>query len=288
MKNCLYVHCWRAAIAGLVVLTSYVAAANGDGAPTAYQAAVLKSKPVGYWRLGEAMGSIAHDASGHGRHGSYHGKPLLGQPGALLGDKDPSITLKGKPSYVEIPAHADFSQPTSGKGLSIEAWVRPDMLEFEGETKDGGYIHWLGKGEKGQYEWALRFYSRKSARPNRISAYLFNREGGLGAGAYFEDRLTAGEWLHVVACFEPGDADDPKAGVQIYKNGVPRLGPPSLGTLYNNPKWKIKPEAGTAPVRLGTRDSKGFLIGGLDEVAIYPRILSAAEVRDHYDAGRKK
>jgi hypothetical protein len=30
---------------------------------------------------------------------------------------------------------------------------------------------------------------------------------------------------------------------------------------------------------------KRFLTGGLDEVAIYPRLLAAKEVRENYDAG---
>jgi hypothetical protein len=38
-------------------------------------------------------------------------------------------------------------------------------------------------------------------------------------------------------------------------------------------------------VRLGTRDFGSFLIGGLDEVAVYPRVLSAAEVADNYHTG---
>ena len=40
-------------------------------------------------------------------------------------------------------------------------------------------------------------------------AYLFNPQGGLGAGAYFQDTPTAGEWMHVVACFDSGDATRP-------------------------------------------------------------------------------
>src|SRR5262249_38531245 len=157
-----------------------------------------------------------------------------------------------------------FSQPTSGNGLSVEAWVRPDVLEFDGETDDP-YIYWMGKGEPDKREWALRFYSGSSEdRPNRISAYLFNPEGGLGGGAYFQDILTAGEWIHVVACFDPGDADTVGAGVHIYENGVCRQGPPSAGVLYNNPRWRIFPAHGTSPMRLGTRDGKSLLTGGLD------------------------
>jgi hypothetical protein len=73
--------------------------------------------------------------------------------------------------------------------------------------------------------------------------------------------------------------------VHIYKNGVHRLGPPSPGTLYSNPLFNIVPAHGTAPLRLGTRDFGSFFLGGLDEVAIYPRVLSAGEVLDNHRNG---
>jgi hypothetical protein len=266
-----------AGLAALGVRTRFAAGAASD-----YEKAVLAKKPVAYWRLGEATGPDALDSTGNGHTGTYHGTPTFQEPGAIQGDPNTAIKLDGKRSYVEIANHENFSQPTSGEGLTVEVWVRPDVLDFEGETNDP-YIFWLGKGEPGQQEWALRFYSRTSKdRPNRISAYLFNPEGGLGAGAYFQDQLTAGEWVQVVACFDPGDADTQGAGVQIYRDGVRRLGPPSPGVLYNTSQWQIKPKHGTAPLRLGTRDANSFLIGGLDEVAIYPRVLSANEILENY------
>ena len=253
-----------------------------------YSKVVLAKKPVGYWRLGEDKGADAADGSGNGRTGTYQGAVALQEKGAIAGDANTAVKLDGKKSYVEIPDHEAFSQPTSGKGLTVEVWVRPDVLEFDGETDDP-YVMWLGKGEAKKHEWALRFYSNKSKdRPNRISAYIFNPEGGLGAGAYFEDKLKAGEWMHVVACFDPGDADTKGAGVSIYKNGALKLGPPKPGVLYNNPQWKIKPARGDAPLRLGTRDLKSFLTGALDEVAIYPRVLTAKEVLENYTAGKSK
>jgi hypothetical protein len=253
-----------------------------------YETAVLAKNPVAYWRLGEKGGPDALDNSKNGHNGSYHGTPTFREKGALKGDANSAVKLSGKRSYVEVDSHKDFSQPTSGRGLTVEVWVRPDVLEFDGETADP-YVWWLGKGEAKRQEWALRFYSRKSKdRPNRISAYLFNPEGGLGAGAYFQDRLKAGQWMHVVACFDPGDSETKGAGVHIYKDGVLRLGPPNRGALYDNSRWKINPVAGGAPLRLGTRDLKSFLTGALDEVAIYPRILSAKEVLENYRAGTGK
>src|SRR5262249_192279 len=138
----------------------------------------------------------------------------------------------------------------------------------------------------GQYEWGFRFYSlhkdphhhQLPSRPNRVSAYIWNPAGGEGAGAYFQDKLVKGRWLHIVACYQPGDKTNPAAGVQVYKDSQLRLGPPSPGTLYSNPEFLIMPAHGTAPLRLGTRDLGSFFRGGLGGGAIYPCVLAGPPV----------
>jgi hypothetical protein len=269
-----------------------------------YSSVVLAKGPVGYWRLGEAAGPSAVDASGFGNHGTYNGNPTFAQAGAILNDPDMAIGCNGPDSkdYVEIPdpgaaAQALFSQPTSGLGLTVEVWMRPDILVFPGQPSGRDfYIHWLGKcvSGSGQCEWGLRFYSNDSRdRPNRISAYLWNPGAGEGAGAYFQDDLTSvvGKWMHIVAVYEPGDKDTAGAGVRIYRDGAKKRGPPKPGTLYS--EYGIVPVHGNLPVRLGTRDAAtsgaaavGYLTGGLDEVAIYPYALSDAQVMENYNAGQ--
>ena len=250
-----------------------------------YPETVLAKRPAGYWRLGERHGPEAADASGHDHHGIYHGKVLFGERGAIRGDPDTAIAVAPPGAYVEIANSSQFSQPDSGKGLTVEAWMRPDVLTFPGETQDP-YVMWLGKGEKDEMEWGFRFYSQGSTRPNRISAYIWNADGGLGSGAYFQDELKAHEWLHVVGVFDPGSADNPGAGVSIYKNGQLRGSPAtSKGARYSS--YNVRPRMGTAAVRLGTRDLRSFLTGGLDEVAVYPRKLTAAEVQENYRRAKK-
>ena len=265
-------------------------------ASDAYSSVVLAKGPVGYWRLSETDGPTAVDSSGRGYDGIYSGNPTFGQSGAITYAPDTAVGFNGPSSmdYVEIAEPVDgsqaFSQPTSGAGLTVEAWMRPDVLSFAGETPDV-YIHWVGKcvSGSGQCEWGFRFYSRDSiTRPNRISAYIWNPDGGEGAGAYFQDELIAGAWIHIVAVYEPGDMNsDPPAGVHIYKNGVHRHGPPSPGSLYRT--YSILPANGNLPVRLGTRDaaisgdaSVSYLTGGIDEVAVYPRVLSGDEILENY------
>jgi hypothetical protein len=265
---------------------SIVGAGGLQAAPTSstYARRVLEKKPCGYWRLGEKSGPAMVDASGGGHDGNAMGQVVFGQKGMLDREADTALVFDGKSACIEIPSHAAFSQPTSGLGFTVEAWMRPDVLEFTGEGEDG-YVHWLGKGEAGKMEWAFRFYPKTSSRPNRVSAYIFNSGPGLGSGAYVEDDIKAGKWMHIVAVFDPGDATNPKAGVSIYKDGKLALSPAtSPGALYK--AYDVMPVAGTAPLRLGTRDKKSFFTGALDEVAIYPRALTAREIADNSRAGR--
>jgi hypothetical protein len=250
--------------------------------PGGYRKAVLADHPVAYWRLGEAKGPTAADAAGS-HAGKYHGKVIFGQKGALKSDKDTSVRLTGN-AYVEVPSARGFSVATSGKGLTVEAWMRPDAVNFPGETEDA-HVHWLGKGVKDHFEWGFRFYSHKTKRPNRVSAYIWNPTGGLGAGAYYqpEKPLDTKVWLHVVATYDPGDMNTAGAGVNIYIDGKHAGGPKTQkGALYSS--YQIVPKAGSAPLRLGTRDLVSFLRGGLDEVAIYPRVLPASRILAHFQA----
>ncbi len=239
-----------------------------------YQKLILASGPVGYWPLRENT----DDQSGHAHHGRSFGAPTFMQD-ATGG----WVSLDGK-SYIQVASDASFSQPTSGAGLTVEVWMRPHVL-----TLSEPYIHWLGKGGAGHYEWGFRFYSNDSDRPNRLSAYVWNPDGGCGAGAYFQDPLEIDQWLHITACFQPGDANDPKAGVLIYKNGQFQQGPlRSAATRYHHPPdWSIFPTAGDGPLRLGTRsDPLNGLIGGLAEVAVYRQVLDVRVVQAHFQLGR--
>lgn len=270
---------------GLLASSLLVPSAGHGAEASAYARRVLDKKPAGYWRLGETSGTTVADFSGNNRHGRIVGSVALGEKGIFDKEKDTTAKFDGRQGCIEIPEDPAFSQPTSGAGLTVEAWMRPDLLEFTGGEGEDGYIHWLGKGEAGQMEWALRFYPRKSSRPNRLSAYIFNPGPGLGSGAYVEEDLKPGKWVHLVATFDPGDRTNPKAGVSLYKDGKLAGSPAtSPGALYK--AYDIMPQHGNAPLRIGTRDMKNFLTGAIDEVAVYPRVLQAREVGENYRAGR--
>ena len=168
--------------------------------------------------------------------------------------------------YIEISNSADFSVATANS-LTVSAWMRPDVLTFP-NSESTGYVHWMGKGEAGQQEWTFRMYNETTTdvppRPNRISFYVFNLQGGEGVGSYFQDPVQAGEWIHVV-----GIADG--QNTYIYKNGVLKQSQSYAGI--------ITPQHGTVPLRIATRDLNSFFLGAIRGVQLWSRALTASEVQ---------
>jgi Concanavalin A-like lectin/glucanases superfamily len=193
------------------------------------------------------------------------------------------LVFDGQNNYIEVPDTPNFSVTTTGQ-LTVSASIRPDVLTFP-VSQSTGYVHWMGKGEAGQHEWTFRMYNLNTTddppRPNRISFYVFNLDGGQGIGSYFQEPVQAGEWIHVV-----GMADGQTTS--IYKNGqfkrCDRYTGTGPGPCHNYPqdRW-ITPERGTAPLRIGTRDRKSFFLGAIREVRIWSRALTETEVSDLFN-----
>lgn len=201
-------------------------------------------------------------------------------PSGISADLHPATTsylqFSGDGDYVEIPTAPDLSLGPAG--FTISAWLKPDTLEFP-RTEGSGYVYWMGKGERGRYEWAARMYSytnqENPPRPNRISFYVFNPEGGLGQGSYSQEPVRVGEWIQITAWAKQGET-------AIYRNGeyvrCDEYNGPAGHGCQGHPE-RIQPVAGDAPLRLGSRDLKSFFQGGLAQVRIWNRALDNDEVR---------
>lgn len=161
----------------------------------------------------------------------------------------------------------------------LSAWIRPSPFTFSSTEGKGvdltkAYVHWLGKGEAGQQEWVFRMYSldNTDGRANRISFYVFNPDGHLGVGSYYQDPnnpIQVGVWIHVV-----GSADSQKT--YLFINGAPIDSDVYQGT--------IQPQRCNAPVRVGTRDFNSFFEGEIREVRAWNRTLTDSEIASLYNS----
>jgi hypothetical protein len=194
-----------------------------------YRETVLADNPVAYWpgdicaRSGELVDIVG------GRNGILHGasKPKIvsgiGGSRAVHFDHQPG-------QFINVANDVLWSLMPANNGLTVEAWLKLDKLDFkdaDGQSVD--YIHWLGKGVASQQEWSFRLYSlhNSASRLNRLSFYVFNPDGGEGAGAYSQYdgssntvQIVVGKWMHVVGTLTP-------------YNGWPN--PPNPGFLHEGP-----------------------------------------------------
>jgi hypothetical protein len=195
------------------------------------------------------------------------------------------LQFNGIDNYVEIPSSDLLSVSASGE-LTISAWLKPDVLNFA-NSESTGYVHWMGKGSAGQQEWVFRMYNRDNTtetppRPNRISFYLFNAEGRLGVGSYFQDPLTEGQWIYVVGVAGASQiyiySDGGYRRCDTYRGSAIR-GCPAHKDPDTGEQLIIDPQPGTAPLRIGTRDRSSFFQGGIRLVRIWSRVLTSGEIQ---------
>lgn len=237
--------------------------------PSAYDELVLSHEPVLYLR--NATTAPEDEAGLHTV--TAHGSPVLS---GTLPNGDPVLTFNGDDQYVEIADAADLSV-SSGNAITVEAWIRPDVLQFS-KSEGSGYVAWIAKGENGEYEWEGRMYDLENSeeRPNRISGYAFNPEGALGIGSFFQDAVEAGEWIHFALVINAKASVGYAMGyTKVFKSGEQR-DQDSLAEL------SIEPTPGADPMRLATRSLSSMFEGAIAKVALYDREVTNLELREHF------
>jgi len=206
--------------------------------------------PSGSWDFDELSGTTAADSSGKGHPLAVTGAQFddAGRvAGSLIFDGNNSgnnrATVAGAASVVD-----------TSQNFTISAWVRPTA------AKDGGVVAVTGTQA---YGGLLRY-----SAPNNRWAFVQNVSDASTAGQARVDSLAApvlNVWTHLLGVFNVTDKT-----ISLYVNG--RL----QGTAaFTHTPWKAN---GTVEVgSYQTATSIGVLSGAVDDVKIYPRVMSATE-----------
>jgi len=214
---------------------------------------------------------VVCDLSGHGHTGFITGAQWKFNWGPY---GDGSFYFNGDDDITTLDNDA-FSPNTTG-AMTVSFWLKPSTFNFAGgnDVDEHNAVHFLGKySTDSNREWYFRIYNASATdgdnRNKRISFYMFNLNGGLGAGSYFQDDLNEAEWIHIVGMVD---------GVNtfIYKNGVLRDSDPLSG-------YDIHMEKGNADLTIGRYNPDYLsLIGSIDELRIFNRTLSSSEIQQLY------
>jgi hypothetical protein len=228
------------------------AARRPDGElPGRTAAAVLAAKPLAFWRMHEMEGSRATDAAGRGLHASYEGGVALYLDGPPLTD-DPAANhcahLAG--GYLRAPALG------LGRSFTIELWCW-NGLPADARAVTGDLIAF---GERGP-----RLSLAGSAGP---SGRLVLRAGrGPQPVASGTRAVPVKTWCHLALVVDGGS-------VAVHRDGGPAAELSAergaFGDFPTDPLF-----LGGDPGRTATWEGK------LDEVAVFDRALSGAEIAAH-------
>ncbi len=248
-------------------LTSEAAVLTVLSVPPGYPNVILTTRPMGFWRLGEASGTAALDHWG-GIDGIYNGTVALGQPGYSINDADTSVAFGSAGTFVGGISGTAVNFTGASAAFTVEAWVNGPAEQIagagivaKGPGPDGG---------SGDEQFALDVNNGKFR-------FFVRQAGDRVATEVNADVGPNGSWQHVVGVYDGG-----KGAMSIYVNGVASL------------DSKATPGAGpfvsTHPVSIGARRGgvdpayNLYFSGRIDEVAIYNKALTAEEVYAHFDA----
>ena len=231
--------------------TSFCASAS------TYASTILAGAPDRLYRLGEASGTTAVDASGTADNGTYRNAPTLGRPGAIKCDTSTAVGFDGATEYVSTA-----KQVTNPATFTLEAWFRTAV--------GGGRIIGFGDATTGASTTADRHIYLTDAGQVVFGVNPTTKKVVTSPLTYLDDR-----W-HLV------DATLGATGMRLYVDGalVASDAATTTTTSYKG-YWRLAYDVLTgwpgAP-------SRPYFTGLLDEVGISATALTAAQVSAHFAA----
>jgi len=244
-----------------------LSASAAFAAPPQFHAVVAADAPSLWYRFNELPGAttaINYGTLGPSFNGNLFNGIGLNAP-SLGGDTAYGFQAASQP-YVESisPAPATF---TGNPTFTTEAVV---YVNRNANLADVGYppfLHWGGPTTGRSVYFSL--HHRASNK-----AYVGFYNGGLRMNCVFTDN----EWHHFVWVRQGGATQ--WTGSTLYVDGQPVILEPDTN-LIGAPTIDVT--STTFRVQRAT-DFNRYFSGRIDEVALYNRMLSADEVREHYNA----
>ncbi|MFI0722969.1 LamG-like jellyroll fold domain-containing protein [Streptomyces sp. NPDC021224] len=224
----------------------------------AYPTQVLADGATLYWRYDAASGSYNADSSDGDDSGISVGGPVHAvTPGAVPGSK--AYTFNGSTQWT----YSDRLHPTPAQ-YSIETWFRTT-------TTSGGKIMGFGSNSthpSGNYD--KHVYMTDNGR------LIFGVYTGTTRTVTTPAAYNDGAWHHMVAT---QGAD----GMKLYVDGVLRAADGSVTTSQDYPGyWHIGYDSlGGWP----SAPTSSYFAGSIDEAAVYPAVLTPAQIAQHYTLG---
>jgi hypothetical protein len=207
--------------------------------------------PAGYWKLDEGSGSTTGDASGNGATGTLQGG--VSWTSGVFGS---GLNFDGSTGYVSVPAPAGSALNLNANAVTLAAWINTNSLT----TQQAILLRGLSDGPAG-------------AGGTQGYGLWINSNGhvnlGAAGGGNFDSLTALTPGWHQVTGIINGSAS------KIYIDGVDRT---PTGVNVNVTSSSQNLIIGAARNNANNAYS-AFFNGRIDDVRVYNRALSLAEVQ---------
>ena len=207
-----------------------------------------------HYTLNETSGTAVSDSSGNGINGITVNNPLW-----VSGKLNNSLLFNGANQYVDLGNNFGFEY---NKSFSVEAWVYPSV------TSSARAIFSKADGSSPSIGWNLQIYNTKvymTLQNNAPSAKILQ--------VHVNDAVPTNLWQHIVVTY---DGSGRASGVKIYVNGTDKFLVTDYDTLNNASISNVRNSLIGAID--GSSGKSGYFSGGIDEVVVYNKTLTPAEV----------
>ena len=244
------------ALSGAQVRSHYTESGRTLSIPAAptdsYGKAVYADNPTLYWRLNESSGTTASDVSPNQVDGTYAGGVTQHTASPV---SDPAFAATFGGTNGVVGSNQQFTNPSN---YSEEVW-------FNTTTQVGGKLMGFGDKQSGNSSNYDRHVYLDAAGHLNFGVWTGSANVITSPNTYND-----GKWHQVVA------TQSSTSGMSLYVDGV------LAGT-----NSQTQAQAYTGYWRIGgdvSWSGANYFNGQLDEAAVYDSVLTAAQVKDHYDA----
>jgi hypothetical protein len=227
---------------------------NANGAN--YGVVDIKEAPrnglLGEWLMNEGTSTTVHDSSGNGVTMTLSGSPL---PLWVPGKHGTAIKFDGSNNYLTSPS---AKMLPSGSTMTVSGWVKlttnkswSTVMAHEWTAKNGS--------------WDL--FTDSTGRAT-FGVYDTSQHNSAFNG------LVPGVWYNIVGTYDGSNAN-------VYVNGV-------AGTPASAPGITLDTTSGTGATTISQNPGTSVMNGIIDDIRIYNRVLSTAEIQQLYNAHQTK
>jgi hypothetical protein len=231
----------------------------------------LQKGLVGNWTFDDAADGTAKDSTPYRNGGTVTGATTTTD---RKGQSNKAYSFDGTNDELDV-GDADtfsFGDGSNDSTMTITAWINATDTAANRDI----VTKWAAD-DVPQAEWVFRVDSS-----DKLAFFARDVSAGVNINRTSDSAVTQGSWIHVVVTYDGTGGATAMNGVTLYSNGA------SIASTATNNAGYVAMEPDTASVVIGEQHdpASNDFNGSIDDVRIYNRVLTAAEITALYESYR--